>query len=157
LLSQTSIHVIRALTYLAAQPADEYVGAAVIATETGAPQNYLGKLLKQLCQSGLLQSRRGAGGGVRLAQAAENITLLQIVEPVEHLTRRQTCFMGDLCCGKQPCAYHKSWLKLHSDLVRFLDSVTLAGLAQQSNWQNLPQVLKNRPGGKSNADSIKHR
>lgn len=157
MLSQTSIHLIRALTYLAAQPAGKYLGAAAIAAETGAPQNYLGKLLKQFCQNGLLQSQRGAGGGVRLAQAAENITLLQIVEPVEHLTRRQNCFMGDLCCGKQPCAYHKSWLKLHGDLVRFLDSVTLAGLVQQSNWRNLPQALKNRSGGKNDADAIKRR
>jgi len=143
MISQTGIHVIKALTYLASQPADKYVGATVIAAETGAPQNYLGKLLQQLCRSGLLHSQRGSRGGVRLATTAENITLLQILEPVEHLSKRKNCFMGGLGCGDKPCVYHKPWMKIHSDLLRFLDSVTLAGLVQQSNWQNYAAGVEN--------------
>ncbi|MBU1109930.1 MAG: Rrf2 family transcriptional regulator [Candidatus Riflebacteria bacterium] len=147
MLSQTSVHVIRALTFLAAQPADKFVGAAAIAAATGAPQNYLGKLLQQFCQKGLLESQRGAGGGVRLAKPADSITLLQVVEPVEHLSQRRNCFMGQLCCGVRPCTYHKSWLKLHSDFVEFLESVTLAGILAQSEWQ-LPDIKSEKSGRK---------
>ncbi|KAF1081245.1 MAG: hypothetical protein GQF41_2513 [Candidatus Rifleibacterium amylolyticum] len=132
MLGQTSIHVIRALIWLAAQPSDKYVGAGAIAAAIEAPQNYLGKLLQQFCAVGLLESQRGAGGGVRLALPADKITLLQIVDPIEHLSQRRNCFMGQLCCGPQPCAYHRQWMKLHSDYVKFLESVTLAGLAQQN-------------------------
>ncbi len=132
MLGQTSIHVIRALIWLAGQPVERYVGAAAIAEAVEAPQNYLGKLLQQFCEIGLLESQRGAGGGVRLALPADRITLLQIVDPIEHLSQRRHCFMGQLCCGPQPCAYHQQWMKLHSDYVEFLESVTLAGLAQQN-------------------------
>jgi Rrf2 family protein len=132
MLGQTSVHVIKALIWLASQPSDKYVGAAAIASATEAPQNYLGKLLQQFCVAGLLESQRGVGGGVRLARPADRITLLDIVEPIEHLSQRRNCFMGQLCCGPQPCAYHARWLKLHSDYLSFLASVTLAGLAEQN-------------------------
>lgn len=154
LLSQTSVHVIRAFTFLASQPAGKFVGAAAIAAETGAPQNYLSKLLQQYCQSGLLESQRGAGGGVRLAKPAGKITLLQIVEPVERLSQRRNCFMGELCCGELPCAYHESWLKLHSDFVGFLESVTLAGLVQQSSWL-LPAVKDKSSNVKDKSPAVK--
>ena len=148
MLSQTSVHVIRALTWLAAQPADQFVGAAAIAAATGAPQNYLSKLLQQCCQAGLLASQRGAGGGVRLALAADKITLLQVVEPLEHLGQRRSCFVGQLCCGPQPCSYHKSWTKLHSDFVEFLASITLAALVKESEWQKALGKQAKRGGKK---------
>jgi Rrf2 family nitric oxide-sensitive transcriptional repressor len=134
LLSQTSIHAIKAFVYLAAQDSKQFFGAAAIAREIDAPPNYLGKTLKQFCTLGLLESQRGAGGGVRLAKPARQISLLQIVEPLEHLSKKRNCFIGGLCCGPHPCAYHNDWLKLHADFVGFLESVSIAGVLQQSKW-----------------------
>lgn len=152
MLAQTSINIIRAFAYLASQPKGTYVGATTIAREINAPQNYLGKVLKQYCSIGLLESRRGTGGGLRLAVAPDQLNLLQIVEPIEDMKNKRNCFMGQLCCGPQPCTYHFDWLRLHSNFVEFLQSVTLAGLLLQSEWNPLRKTMLKR--GK-NADSIK--
>lgn len=152
MLAQTSINVIRAFAYLASRPKGTYVGTATIAKEINAPRNYLGKVLKQYCTSGILESQRGAGGGFRLAVAPEQLSLLQIVEPIEHVAAKRNCFMGQLCCGPQPCTYHFDWLRVHSNFVEFLQSVTLAGLVLQTEWNPLRKSMFKR--GK-NADSIK--
>ena len=52
MLSQTSEHAIRALLYLAQQPAGEPVPADRIARALGAPGNYLGKTLQLLARRG---------------------------------------------------------------------------------------------------------
>ena len=83
MISKTALHAIRAVAGLAELPSGEFEGAATIAARTGAPANYLGKLLQQLSHEGLLTSRKGAGGGFALARPAESITLLDIVEPTE--------------------------------------------------------------------------
>ena len=54
MISKTGIHATLALSFLAKLPAGEYAGAAQIADEVGAPRNYLGKLLKQLAEVGLV-------------------------------------------------------------------------------------------------------
>ena len=48
------------------------------------PQNYLVQLLNELREGGLVDSRRGKTGGYRLARNAEDISIKQVLEVVEH-------------------------------------------------------------------------
>ncbi len=133
MLSQTSIHLIRAFTYLATVSEEQYVGAATIAREIDAPQNYLGKVLQQFVLAGMLESQRGSGGGVRLVRSAEALTLFNIVDPVEHLSSQPRCFMGQLCCGPQPCEHHAAWEGLHNQYVQFLKNLTIMDLVKNNS------------------------
>jgi DNA-binding IscR family transcriptional regulator len=68
MLSKTGLHAVRALVALARLPEGCYAGAARIAQDIGAPQNYLSKLLKALAEEGLVESQKGLGrrrGGSR--------------------------------------------------------------------------------------------
>ena len=131
MLSQTSIHAIKALTHLAACKNSSPIGSAQLAKEIGAPPNYLGKTLKQLTLAGLLKSQRGLGGGLILARPPESISLFDIVEPIEHVSRKNHCFMGQLCCGPAPCSLHPRWAKLHTDFIGFLKEVSLVDLLKE--------------------------
>lgn len=133
MLTQTSIHVIRAFVFMAVQAEDVYVGAAAVAREIDAPQNYLGKVLQQFVQAGVLDSQRGANGGLRLTAGGKDLTLFDIVEPIEHLTRQPSCFMGKLCCGPMPCKNHKAWADLHDSYVKFLKNLTIGDLVRQNS------------------------
>lgn len=133
MLTQTSIHVIRAFVFMAVQPGGVYVGASAVAREIDAPQNYLGKVLQQFVQAGLLDSQRGANGGLRLRAGGMDLTLFDIVEPIEHLTRQPSCFMGKLCCGPMPCRHHAAWARLHEDYVKFLKNLTIGDLVFQNS------------------------
>jgi Rrf2 family iron-sulfur cluster assembly transcriptional regulator len=128
-LSKTGLHTIRALAVLARLPVGTYAGAARIAREIGAPQNYLGKLLQALADEGLVESQKGLGGGFRLARAPKEITLLDIVEPMEHLSRWSGCILGwPECSEASPCAMHDRWKAVRNAYLQMLQRTTLADL-----------------------------
>src|SRR5262249_62365885 len=110
MLSKTGLHAVRAMVALARLPAGTYAGAARIARDIGAPQNYLGKLLKALAEEGLVESQKGLGGGFRLVRDPKHISLLDVVEPIEHVTRWSGCILGRPECSEaDPCAIHDRW------------------------------------------------
>lgn len=133
MLSQTSVHIIRAFIYMAVQPEKSYSGASAIARAIDAPANYLGKVLQQYVAAGFLESLRGANGGLRIAVPADKLTLFDLVEPLEHLTSQPICFMGKLCCGPTPCREHNAWARLHNDYVSFLKRLTVGALVRQNS------------------------
>ncbi len=129
MISKTSIHASLALSLLAGLAPQEYAGAAFIAKEIRAPQNYLGKLLKILAENGLLESQKGFNGGFRLAKPAAKISLFDIVEPIDKVSRWGNCFMGGNCRDGQPCAVHHQWKDIREKYLRFLKETTVADLA----------------------------
>jgi Rrf2 family transcriptional regulator, nitric oxide-sensitive transcriptional repressor len=78
MFSQTTEYALRAMVCLAQTP-DELAAAPTLARQTRVPANYLAKVLQQLAAAGLVNGRRGVGGGYRLAKPAEQITLFDIV------------------------------------------------------------------------------
>lgn len=131
MMSRTGIHALTALTALAELPAGTYAGAADIAQRISAPRNYLGKLLKRLAEVGLLESQKGKGGGFRLARDPATITLYDVIEPIEHVSRWQGCFFGRVQCSDlAPCAVHQRWGKVRDQYLEFLRETTLADLAK---------------------------
>lgn len=132
MISRTGRHAVLALASMANQPGSRLFGAAAIAREIGAPRNYLGKLLRPLTQEGLVKSQKGKGGGFRLARPADEITLFDVVEPIEEVSRWEGCFLGrNKCTGKTPCALHNRWKGLRASYLKFLKSTTVADVARE--------------------------
>ena len=133
MISKTGRHAVTALAVLAELSRDAYAGAADVAEHIGAPPNYLGKLLKTLADRGLLESQKGKGGGFRLARNAAEISLWEIVEPIEHVSRWSGCFLGrGRCSDESPCAVHQRWGKVRDDYLHFLRETTVADLADNA-------------------------
>jgi Rrf2 family protein len=115
-----------------------FAGAARIAQEIGAPQNYLGKLLKVMAAEGLVESQKGLGGGFRLARAAREISLFDIIEPIEHISRWSGCILGRAECSENdPCAIHDRWKSVRDAYLRMLQRTTIAELLSKGE----PSVL----------------
>ncbi|MBD3402743.1 Rrf2 family transcriptional regulator [candidate division GN15 bacterium] len=132
MISKTSVNAAKALALLAGMPPHEYAGAGFIAREIGAPQNYLGKLLKTLASEGLLESQKGYGGGFRLARSPEKITLYDVVEPLDKVSRWGGCFLGGgRCSESNPCAVHDRWKTIREQYLGFLRETTMADLASK--------------------------
>ncbi len=132
MISKTAVHATLALAFLAELDSEDYAGASQIAESVGAPRNYLGKLLKQLASEGLVESQKGYGGGFRLAESPDDITLYDIVEPLDHVSRWNGCFLGrSTCSDEAPCAVHKRWARIREQYLRFLKQTTIAELARK--------------------------
>src|SRR5262249_53724415 len=131
LLTKTGLHAVRAVVALAKLPAGAYAGAGRIAKEIGAPQNYLGKLLQSLAQEGLVESQKGQGGGFRLARPAAAVTLFDVVEPIERLSRWSRCLLGHPECSEvNPCAIHNKWKSVRAAYLKMLEGTTVAHMVK---------------------------
>lgn len=132
MLSKSGIHAVRALIYLAGLPAEQYAGAASIADKIDAPRNYLGKILQRLSRDGLLLSQKGLGGGFRLARAPEDISLFDIVEPIEQIKRWSGCILGRRnCLEHDPCPVHLRWKDVKEAYLQLLSDTTIADLVSR--------------------------
>lgn len=138
MLTKTGLHAVRAMVALAKLRDGAYAGAANIAREIGAPQNYLGKLLQTLAREGLVESQKGLGGGFRLARDARDICLLDVVEPLEHVSRWSGCILGrPECSDVNPCAIHDRWKRVRDAYLSMLRRATIAELAAKGDVENI--------------------
>lgn len=131
MVSRTGLHAVKALTLMAECHNGDFLGTAQIAREVGAPRNYLGKLLQQLASEGLLESQKGFGGGFRLAHQPDRISLYDIIEPIEHVSKWKGCFLGRArCSDSSPCAVHDRWSRVRNEYLEFLRNTSLADLVK---------------------------
>ncbi len=129
MLSKSGIHAVRALIVLAELPRGTHAGAVSIAERIEAPKNYLGKILQQLSREGLVVSQKGLGGGFRLARDPTDISLLDIVDPIEQIERWDGCILGrESCSDENPCPIHDGWKSVKEAYMELLSDTTLANL-----------------------------
>lgn len=132
MLSRTALHAVKAVIALAERP-DENQGAAAIAERVGAPPNYLGKLLQAMVQQGLVTSHKGMGGGFRLARRPDEITLYDVVEPIDHVSRWEGCFLGRGACSPDcPCAMHDRAVAVRTGYLSLLKESRIADLVRRN-------------------------
>jgi Rrf2 family protein len=82
-LTAECVHALRAVAFLAGREGNRPVASRDIARAAGITQGYGLKVLGPLADAGLLRSRKGPGGGYRLARPAADITLLEVVEAMD--------------------------------------------------------------------------
>jgi Rrf2 family protein len=126
MLSKTALHAVRAVAALAELPEGTYCGASTVAQQINAPQNYLGKLLQNLIQQSIVQSQRGQGGGFALATASTEISIYDIVESIDRVSRWEGCALGlDRCSSDKPCAIHDKWSAIRDSYLQMLRETTI--------------------------------
>ena len=89
-----------------------------------------------LSRRGLVESRKGLGGGFRLTRPAEGISLYDVMAAIEDIGRWTECAFSDGACSQEtPCMVHSRWSQVREAFLSFLRDTTIAELAA------------NRPGG----------
>jgi Rrf2 family protein len=82
-VSAKTDYAIRAALELAAAPDDKPVKGERISTAQAIPLRFLENILMQLRHAGLVESRRGADGGYRLARPASEVTLADVIRAID--------------------------------------------------------------------------
>ena len=102
-----------------------------IAREGDIPASYLGKLVNTLSRKGVVQTRRGIGGGVGLAEGAAEMTLYEVCEMFGEPAIEMRCMLSTAECSEdRPCPCHDFWTAHRADLIAFLKSTTIRGMAE---------------------------
>jgi len=107
-------------------------------------EKYLGQIVIPLRGAGLVNSNRGVHGGYLLAKSPAEITLRQIVEPLEGDCLVDCLKNSSACSRVVTCATRDVWALLGCKIAETLEGITLEHLvrmnqdkAEQGNSQNI--------------------
>ncbi len=132
MLSQTVEYALRAVVHLA-QHAPEPQKTAQIAAKTQVPLAYLSKVLQGLRAKQIVELQRGVGGGVTLAMPPADLTILDVVNAVDPITRITTCPLDLTSHGVRLCSLHRRMDNAIMEMERTFRSTTLAELLEEPN------------------------
>ena len=90
MISQTAEYALCAVVVLGNQSGSPMT-TQDMARVTQVPGGYLSKVLQALGRAGLVQARRGLGGGYVLSHALDQLTVYDIVHAVDPLRRINSC------------------------------------------------------------------
>jgi FeS assembly SUF system regulator len=111
---------------------DAVHSASDLAARTRLETTTVSKLLKQLAHSGLVESRRGASGGYRLARPASEISIADIVSAMEGPIGVTECSLHTGLCGHEAhCGTRGNWRRISEVVEQALRGIRLSEMAQQ--------------------------
>ncbi|HZG51555.1 MAG TPA: Rrf2 family transcriptional regulator [Pyrinomonadaceae bacterium] len=140
---------LRCLLQLAPLGAGEYLTLTQIAEREGISTANAGKLLWILNKAGLVSSIRGTKGGYRLARAASEIHLDEIIKVLDEDVLASHCnsYTGilDTCVHTGNCGIRPVIVGLHDVVRRAMASITLAQLlGTESNVETTLHQISSR-------------
>jgi len=109
----------------------EPVQIRAISERQAIPARYLEQIFQRLRRAGLVRSKRGPGGGYRLARAPEEITLREVVEAVEGPLRVGPA--AGLRRGATPYRPDFIWPALAAGFAELLDGTSLEALCRDAS------------------------
>lgn len=135
MLSRTAQHALTAVAVLAhafEEDPDRRLRVDEIVERTGAPRNYMSKVLNTLVREGLLDSSRGPTGGFRLSRPPGELFLAEVSRPFDGSGGGVPgCLLRDAPCDPDdPCVAHHRWKDLAGQVHRFFDRTTVGELLE---------------------------
>jgi Rrf2 family iron-sulfur cluster assembly transcriptional regulator len=110
--------------------------------------SYLEQLFGKLRRHALVESVRGPGGGYRLAQPTEKVSVADIVLAVDEPLDATQCGGLENCQEDKRCMTHNLWATLNDKLYDYLNSVTLQDLVNEQlakSSGNVTMLMDRRP------------
>jgi Rrf2 family protein len=132
-ITRQADYAVRAVLYLAEQDENGRAPTSRIAQEMRIPPSFLATIVSQLSVAGVVQTSRGARGGVSLAREPKDITLLEVIEAIdgpitlnECVPDRSACVFGD------GCPVHDIWCDTQAKLVEQLGKSDFGALLHKT-------------------------
>lgn len=136
-LSTRSRYGVRLMLSLAMNSKKDPIFLKDIASKEEISEKYLSQIIIPLKAKGLVTTFRGAHGGYLLSKPASEITLREIIEPLEGNLCLVDCVSNPGICDKSTvCATRQVWDEMSSILLGFLDTFTLEDLIKKTKKIN---------------------
>lgn len=138
MLTMKARYALRALTALARLPLGQMVLTSHVAEAEKIPRRFLEAILLELKQRGMLQSRKGRGGGYALLVDASQITVESVIEAVDGPLMIEPCVGERMrrCCADceitDNCSIRPILERTYAAAAAVLRSVTIAELADDT-------------------------
>jgi len=132
-ITRQADYAVRAVLYLAQLGSDQRAATSQIAQEQRIPPSFLAKIVSQLSVAGILQTSRGARGGVFLARVPKEISILEVVEAIDGPILLNECVAdnGGSCPFGDTCPMQPVWCDAQIELVNRLKSTNFEQFVQK--------------------------
>ena len=132
MLSPSTGYAVRALAFLATRLESD-VPVTSVARHTRLPSPTAGRVIHRLARQRLVTTRRGPGGGVRLARPAREITLHDVCVAFDDPLTAERCMLSDApCSSERACPGHVFCRTFRSTQVQFLQQTTLEDVVRSA-------------------------
>jgi len=137
-ITRQADYAVRAVLFLAKIGPETRAATSQIALEQQIPPSFLAKIVSQLSVAGLLQTSRGARGGVSLARPAEAISILDVVEAIDGPILLNECVGGNGACNfGDDCPMKPVWCDAQLELVQRLKGTTFDRFVKNGHHHEL--------------------
>ena len=131
--------------YLAQKPNDEPVLIAEISQQRNIPLKFLENILLELKKDGILESKKGKGGGYHLAKAPEKIFLADVLRLIDGPIALLPCVSLHFykqCgqCDEKHCGLHRIMIEVRDANLAILENKTVADIS----YAPLPEVVSSK-------------
>ncbi len=128
-LRKGTYYALRGLRFIVRRPPGTIVQVASVAKAEGVPPASLAKLFGRLTRAGILRAHRGVRGGVSLARAPEQISLLRVVEALEGPQPLSGCPVASTVCdGGRKCSVFQAVCRTQRAWLAALDAEPITAL-----------------------------
>ena len=137
MLTSKAKYALRALLYLARSGDRGPVLIADLARDEKLPRKFLERILLDLKQSGILQSRKGKGGGYLLGRTPDKISLGQVIREMDGPLAPVPCVSQTAygrckeCASEADCEIRLVMKDVRDSIAAILDGTTLADLLER--------------------------
>ena len=152
MISKKAKYGLKALLMLAGEHDKGPILIADIAASQFIPKKFLELILLELKRHGLLQSKKGKGGGYYLARHPESITLGQVIRCIDGPIAlvpcvSQTAYMKcDDCLDEATCGIRIVMKEVRDVMGRVLDGTTLADVLRKVEARTKTAAKKRSAG-----------
>ena len=130
-ITRQADYAMRAVAYLATLGTDRRAATSLIAEEKQIPPSFLAKIVSQLSVAGLLQTSRGARGGVSLARSPDDISFLEVVEAIDGPILLNECVADSSACTfGETCTLRPVFCDAQADLVNRLEATSFGSVIE---------------------------
>ena len=120
-ITRQADYAIQAVWYISKLGANQRAATRQIAQDQHIPASFLAKIISQLSIAGLLQTSRGARGGVMLAKDPAEISLLEVVEAIDGPITLNVCVHDETACSfGSVCPLRVVWCDAQDELINRL-------------------------------------
>ena len=136
-LSKKTVYSLRAMYALSRAHRGKPLLIADMARDEAIPKKFLEQILLRLKGQGLVESKKGRGGGYKLARAPELVTLGEIIRTIEgplaplpcaSVTAYRRC---DECLDDRFCGTRLVMRDVRDAMAEILDRTTLADVCRR--------------------------
>lgn len=134
-INRQTDYAVRVLLALAKRPLGSRLASAKIQREMLIPKAFMGRIVAQLAQAGLLHAFPGRDGGLELPRSASEITIKDVVETFEGPILLSECMQSqgeDDCPFRSDCPVRSKWGRVQAAMLREMASITFEDLAKEA-------------------------